>query len=348
MGKGDYGVKRGPCGAFWFAFANFACFVFALLVLLANRFEKLTIFAIIPIDLHPEAGFSYRGYSYSSSPYSDYFTAENYTIVNPATNQLEEPRYLFISFSGVCHIFENYEDSTPDYSYEPDFYSKNCTAKFLQPLFIPNGTFYSVIDSSVSNYTVSNYTFNIAGLDIGLYGGIKIPEANRYWTATAALLIMLMVYNVVAIGLCSAGYWYPVCFKWFWILGVVIMIPCAILCFFAQWRLLNPFGAGLQVYQLGYSFVETGPARNLGLFFFWLAMFCVLIAHPTVLIVIVGLAVWPLALLIACCIGCCEEEETTKTTTTYSPSVAVQPRPEPQPMYAVMVVRVRRTLTVVT
>ncbi|KAF3138862.1 hypothetical protein TWF703_004403 [Orbilia oligospora] len=263
-------AMKGRIGAAWFCFANFVSFVLIFLIFLGNIYPSTTIFAMISIDLHPQ---------FNKTLPSEIYRANNYTGTNPLTNRIEQPRYLYLGFSGYCNIYDN---NSTDFNQ----YSKECIKSFVQPLLLPDGTFQKQ-NGEVRD--TSTHEFNL-------------KQAYPMWQAAAALMILIMLYNVTGIAVVCAGKYYDFAYKYLWIVSILLSIPPAVLAPLALSKVYSPLGEA-----------QTGGGQCLGLNLFFLAMLLTFVAHPVlfvVAVVIVGFAIvivwWILSI---CCMNETREEE---------------------------------------
>ncbi|KAK6496360.1 hypothetical protein TWF481_002385 [Arthrobotrys musiformis] len=271
-------VAKSRVGAIWFCFANFVSFIFILLVFLGNIYPSTTMFAMISIDLHPQ---------FNNTLSFEIYRADNYTGTNPLTNRTEQPRYLYLGFSGHCNIYDN--NST-----HFNQYSKECTKSFVQPLLLPNGTLQNgagkIRDTATHN--------------------VNFEQVYQMWKASAAFMILVMIYNVAGIAVVCAGK-YEFVFKYFWIVAILLSIPPAVLAPVALSKVYSPLN-GAQIPRWGVAFNKTGAGQCLGLGFFLLAMLLTFIGHPIlfiVAIVIVGFSVAIVWWAFSCCSGGKPKEE---------------------------------------
>ncbi|KAF3165837.1 hypothetical protein TWF788_000659 [Orbilia oligospora] len=244
-------AMKGRIGAAWFCFANFVSFVLIFLVFLGNIYPSTTIFAMISIDLHPQ---------FNKTLSSEIYHASNYTGTNPLTNRIEQPRYLYLGFSGYCNIYDN--NST-----DPNQYSKECTKSFVQPLLLPSGTLQKQ-NGKVRD--TSTHEFNL-------------EQAYPMWQAAAALMILIMLYNVAGIAVVCAGKYYEFAYKYLWIVSILLSIPPTVLAPLALSKAFSLLDEA-----------QTGGGQCLGSSLFFLAMFLTFVAHPVlfvVAVVIVGFAI---------------------------------------------------------
>ncbi|KAK6332689.1 hypothetical protein TWF730_004348 [Orbilia blumenaviensis] len=250
-------IMKSRIGAAWFCFANFTSFVFILLVFLGNIYPSSTIFAMISIDLHPQ---------FNNTISFEIYRADNYTGTNPVTNRIEEPRYLYLGFSGHCNIYDN---NSTDFNE----YSKECTKSFPQPLILPGGTLQNG-NGDIRDVSTHHVNFG---------------QVYQMWETTAAFLALTMIYNVASIVAVCAGK-YELAFRYFWIMAIFLSVPPAVLALVALSRVYSPLN-GAQLPRWGVSFSKSGAGQCLGLGFFLLAMLLTFVAHPIMLagvIVVVG------------------------------------------------------------
>ncbi|KAF3935755.1 hypothetical protein ABW19_dt0209897 [Dactylella cylindrospora] len=259
----------GRLGAFYFLFTNFVSFLFLLLVCIANRFATTTVFALLSVDINP---------NYNLTRSFEIYRADNYTSFNPKTQQNEMPRYLYLAFSGVCNVFENNgSDHTA--------YSRYCTQKFVQPIFIPDGT----------------WTNGSGAVRTEASREVDYDSINRMWTAAAALTILLMLYNAYNIIITLAGR-YDIPWKYTWPFEILITIPAAVLVMVALTRAFQPID-GAQIPRWGVSFNKTGAGQCLGLGFFMLALLLTFVAHPVILLTVLIIIFSILVIIWTCCCG---------------------------------------------
>ncbi|KAK6345212.1 hypothetical protein TWF718_007139 [Orbilia javanica] len=272
-------VAKGPIGAGWFCFANLASFVFIFLVFLGNIYPSTTMFGMISIDLHPQ---------YNKTLSLELYRADNYTGTNPLTNRIEQPRYLYLGFSGRCNIYDN--NST-----DPNQYSKECTASFVQPLILPGGAFQ---EKSGKSEDAAAYNANV-------------EQANHMWRAIAAFMILIIIYNAASVGVVCAGK-YEFAFKYLWIAAILLSVPPAVLGQLVLSKAYGPISLGPQLPELAVALNKTGAGQCLGMVFFSLAVVLTFVAHPILLlvaIVIVGIFIAIMWFLIVLCFRMSETGE---------------------------------------
>ncbi|EPS45625.1 hypothetical protein H072_375 [Dactylellina haptotyla CBS 200.50] len=268
-------LVKGKVGATWLCIANFVSFFLCILVFLGNVYENTSPFAMTSIDLHsrPDETLSFEVYQ-----------AENFTTFNPATSQLEQPRYLYFGFSGVCYIFQNSAANVPTYS-------RQCAQQFIQQLFLPNGTLRSngavrPIDLRIVDYTI----------------------VNQLWQAAAALTIVIMVFNVGCIvGTCADTRAYKYIIKFLWLPAIILTIPTIVLVLVCLTRIIRPLSAGSQMPDVG-VFYRTEAGYCLGLGLFILAMLLTLVANPVLMIGLLCFIFFPVTIAVIC-VGCFRKDD---------------------------------------
>ncbi|KAK6522997.1 hypothetical protein TWF281_002420 [Arthrobotrys megalospora] len=265
-------IMKGRIGAAWFCFANITSFVFILLVFLGNIYPSTTIFAMISIDLHPQ---------FNDTLSLEIYRADNYTGINPLTNRIEQPRYLYLGFSGRCNVYDNNGTNVNQYS-------KECTKSFLQPLILPNGAL-----QNENGERGDSYMHNI-----------NFRQVDQMWETTAAFMILTMIYNVASIVVVCIGK-YELAFKYFWIMAILCSIPPAVLALDALSKVYGPL--------TGVALNKPGAGQCLGLGFFLLAMLLTFVCHPILLgvvIVVVGLCIFIVCWVLLACLSCISGSKT--------------------------------------
>lgn len=231
------------------------------------------------------------------------YRAINYTAINPLNDQLEPPRYLFLSFTGVCHIFDNNSNDTTKYT-------KQCTKRFVQPLFLPEGTLT-----------------NRQG-EIRSTSDLRINETQLrgLWTATAAILVVTMAYNVIIIVLLAFGNRTGGWAMNTWPIAIGLTIPTIIMSIYSLSRVLRSLDTHQYPAEL-MSFDPNGATECYGMLLVFLALGLTFIANPYLLFFVGCIVLIVFIKMFGCCFGCCKgssDKEAKVKTKTKTKTVYVQ------------------------